>query len=59
MITVDQYRYIRAAHRVYGKKIREISRKTTGHSRNTAKKALREEYCGHRSRKRQAFPVLG
>ena len=58
MITVDQYRYIRTAHRVYGKKIREIARET-GHSRNTVKKALREEYCGYQSRKRQPYPVLG
>ena len=58
MITVDQYRYIRTAHRVYGKKIREIARET-GHSKNTVKRALREEYCGYRSRKRQAYPVLG
>ena len=39
MLMVDQYEYIRIAHRVYGKKIREIARET-GHSRNTIKKAL-------------------
>jgi len=39
MTTVDQYNYIRTAHRVYGKKIREIVR-DTGHSRNTVRKAL-------------------
>jgi len=58
MITVDQYRYIRTAHRVYGKKIREIARET-GHSRNTVKKALREEYCGYSIREKQPYPVLG
>ena len=57
MITVDQYRYIRTAHRVYGKKIREIARET-GHSRNTVKKALREEYCGYSIREKQPYPVL-
>ncbi len=34
MLTVDQYEYIRVAHRVYGKTIRKIARET-GHSRNT------------------------
>ena len=58
MITVDQYSYIRTAHRVYGKKIREIAR-DTGHSRNTVKRALREEYCGYHSRKTQPYRVLG
>ena len=58
MITVDQYSYIRTAHRVYRKKIREIARET-GHSRNTVKKALKEEYCGYHSRRTQPYPVLG
>ena len=44
MLMVDQYEYIRTAHRVYGKKIREITRET-GHSRNTIKKALRPIRC--------------
>jgi transposase len=39
MLMVDQYEYIRIAHRVYGKKIREIARET-GHSRNTIKKGI-------------------
>ena len=39
MLKVDQYDYIRTAHRVYGKTIRQIAR-DTGHSRNTIKKAL-------------------
>jgi len=42
MITVDQYRYIRTAHGVYGKNIREIARET-GHSRNTVKRAFYAE----------------
>jgi transposase len=58
MLTVEQYGYIRIAHRVYGKGIREIARET-GHSRNTVKKALQGEYEGYRERCRQPFPVLG
>jgi predicted transcriptional regulator len=42
MLTVDQYEYIRVAHRVYGKTIRKIARET-GHSRNTVKKILKKE----------------
>jgi len=57
MLTVDQYEYIRIAHRVYGKGIRQISR-DTGHSRNTIKKALRGEYSGYKSREHQPYPVL-
>ena len=55
---MDQYAYIRIAHRVYGKGIREIARET-GHSRNTIKKALREEYGGYGVRQRQPYPSLG
>jgi transposase len=58
MLRVDQYDYIRTAHRVYGKKIKEIAR-DTGHSKNTIKRALREEYRGYRARKEQPYPVLG
>jgi transposase len=58
MITVDQYNYIRTAHRVYGKKIRAIAR-DTGHSRNTVRKALSKEHCGYSARKDQPYPVLG
>ena len=58
MLKVDQYDYIRTAYRVYGKKIREVARET-GHSRNTIKKALREEYSGYNPRKSQPYPVLG
>ncbi|WP_321418432.1 hypothetical protein [uncultured Desulfobacter sp.] len=39
MLKVDQYDYIRTAHRVYGKAIKELARET-GHSKNTIKKIL-------------------
>jgi transposase len=58
MMTVDQYAFIRIAHRVYGKGVREIARET-GHSRNTIKKALRGEHEGYRDRGSQPFPALG
>lgn len=55
---MDHYSYIRIAHRVYGKGVREIARET-GHSRNTVKKALRGEYEGYSPRGKQPYPVLG
>ena len=55
---MDQYEFIRTAHRVYGKNITELARQT-GHSRNTIKKALRGEPWGYKERKSQALPVLG
>lgn len=58
MLKVDQYEYIRTAHRVYGKKIRAIARET-GHSRNTVKKILKGEYSGYKPREQQPFAVLG
>jgi len=58
MLTVDQYSYIRTAHRVYGKKIKQIARET-GHSKNTIKKVLRGEYSGYKPRIKQPYPVLG
>ncbi len=58
MIKVDQYEYIRIAHRIYGKKIREIARET-GHSRNTVKKVLNNKYTGYSFRQTQPYPVLG
>ena len=58
MLTVDQYSYIRTAHRVYGKKIKQIARET-GHSKNTIKKMLRGEYSGYKPRIEQPHPVLG
>jgi hypothetical protein len=58
MLKVDQYSYIRTAHRVYGKKIKPIARET-GHSKNTVKKVLRDEYSGYKARVQQPYPVLG
>ncbi len=58
MLTVDQYSYIRTAHRVYGKTIKQIARET-GHSKNTIKKVLRGEYSGYKPRIKQPYPVLG
>jgi DNA-binding CsgD family transcriptional regulator len=58
MLKVDQYEYIRTAHRVYGKNVSEIARET-GHSRNTVKKVLRGEFGGYSPRKTQPSPVLG
>jgi len=58
MLSVDQYDYIRKSHRLYGKKVKEISRET-GHSKNTVKKALRQEYIGYSPRENQPYPILG
>ena len=58
MLKVDQYSYIRTAHRVYGKKIKQIARET-GHSKNTIKKVLRGEYSGYKPRVMQPYPILG
>jgi transposase len=58
MLKVNHYDYVRTAHRVYGKKIREISRET-GHSKNTVKKILRGEYSSYKERENQPYPVLG
>jgi transposase len=58
MLTVDQYSYIRTAHRVYGKTIKQIARET-GHSKNTIKKVLRGEYSGYKPRIEQPYPILG
>jgi transposase len=58
MLTVDQYSYIRTAHRVYRKKIKQIARET-GHCKNTIKKVLRGQYSGYKPRIEQPYPVLG
>lgn len=58
MVKVDQYEYIRTAHRVYGKSIHQIQRET-GHSRGTIRKVLRGEYVAYQQREKQNFPVLG
>ncbi len=57
MLKVDQYDFIRTSYRVYGKKIKEIARET-GHSKNTIRKVLREEYKEYKERDNQLFPVL-
>jgi predicted transcriptional regulator len=58
VIRMDQYEYIRTAHRVYGKGIRQIHRET-GHSRVTIRKVLEEEPAVYKRRERQSYPVLG
>ncbi len=58
MLKVPQYDYIRTAHRIYGKSIKQISRET-GHSRNTIRRALKWEYSDYKSRQLQPYPVLG
>jgi transposase len=58
MIRMDQYGYIRTAHRVYKKSIKQICRET-GHSRETVRKVLRNEPFGYSPRTAQPYPVLG
>ena len=58
MLKVNQYDFIRTAHRVYGKNIKQLARET-GHSKNTIKKMLRGEYSGYKAGERQPYPVLG
>jgi len=55
---MEQYEYIRTAHRVYGKSIRQIQ-KDTGHSRVTIRKVLQGEVPEYKRRERQTYPVLG
>lgn len=55
---MDQYEFVRTAHRFYGKNITELA-KMTGHSRNTIKKAIRGEPWGYKERKVQPSPALG
>ena len=57
MIKVSQYDYVRTAQRVYGKQIKEIARET-GHSKNTVKRILRNQYTGYKPREHQSHPVL-
>ncbi len=57
MLKVDQYDFIRASFRVYGKKVKQIARET-GHSKNTIKKILGGEYEVYKKRDNQPFPVL-
>lgn len=58
MIGMDQYEYVRTAHRVYGKSVRTIERET-GHDRKTIRKVLRGEYRGYSQREAQPYPALG
>lgn len=58
MLKVDQYDFIRTAHRVYGKSIKQIARET-GHSKNTIRRVLRSEYNTYKERNKQPYPVLG
>jgi len=58
VIKMDQYEYIRTAHRIYGKGIRQIQ-KDTGHSRVTIRKVLEGEPPVYRGRTHQPYPVLG
>ncbi len=46
-----QYEFVRTAHRVYGRNFSELAR-TTGHSRNMVKKAIRSESWGYKERSR-------
>lgn len=55
---MDQYEYIRTAHRVYGKGMRQIARET-GHDRKTIRKVLRGEPGGYGQRRSQPYPALG
>lgn len=55
---MDQYEYIRTAHRVYGKSVRLIARET-GHDRKTIRKVLEGELAGYTKRAYQPYPVLG
>jgi transposase len=54
---MDQYEYIRTAHRVYEKSIRQIQ-KETGHSRVTIRKVLQGEFPEYKRRSSQSYPVL-
>ena len=55
MINMDEYEYIRTAHRVYGKGVREIAR-GTGHDWKTIRKVLRGERSAYGQRQSQPYP---
>jgi transposase len=57
MLKVEQYEYIRTGYRVYGHSISELVRQT-GHSKNTIRKVLRNEYSGYSARSHQPMPAL-
>jgi len=54
---MEQYEFVRTAHRVYGKNISQLAR-MTGHSRNTIKKAIRGQPWRYQERQHQPFPAL-
>lgn len=56
MLKVDQYGYVRTAHRVYGKKIKQIS-KETGHSKNMIKNVLPRGFFMPKSTNYQGIPA--
>lgn len=57
MLKVDQYEFIRTGYRVYGKSISELARQT-GHSRNTVRRVINQEYTSYSPRTNQPLPVL-
>jgi len=55
MIGMGEYEYIRLAHRVHGRSIRQIQRET-GHDRKTIRKALEGESLKYAPRAQQPYP---
>ena len=58
MLRVAQYECIRTGFRVYGLTKAQLARET-GHSRNTVRKVLQEEYTGYTKRSHQPYPIVG
>ena len=54
---MDQYKWVRTAHRVYKKSIRQIARET-GHTRRTVRKVLAGQDPKYRREKEPACPVM-
>ena len=54
---MDQYKWVRTAHRVYKKSIRQIARET-GHTRRTVRKVLAGQEPKYRREKGPACPVM-
>ena len=54
---MDQYEWVRTAHRVYKKSIRQIARET-GHTRRTVRKVLAGQDPKYRREKEPACPVM-
>ena len=57
MLKVEKYEYVRIGYRFYGFNKSKLARET-GHSRNTIRKAVEEEYTGYKKRCYQPFPVM-